>query len=387
MTGMLKDLMHDRADGLDAATLDLTAITREAERRVRRRRIAAGAGGTAALLALAGIVPQLADRDRRAADNDVATSEAALLTWAEGSVIHSGGRTIDVGREVHAFVQTDDGFVFTDAERTVWTWEDGRADDVGTVLRSADSGAPELVTDGVHTMWVDGHDPDQPSFTWIARGGEGGGFAASAPVAGDQKGGSRQSPAQPPAVLALADGVGYVSAAGLTSATALDDDAGEPPMFDGDVMIEDVANGTYLLTTTSGGEPGADEVTVVTRDPAQPGRALDVRGGDLSPAATYVMSENSARSSDTFTLLDVDSGEDLTPAVAREYDFFLGYAWADDDTYTAFGMHGIGQGTAEDDGVVIDLLTCSVDARACVVADAHPDLQEFQLPVGEHIGD
>ena len=47
MTGLLNDLMRDRADHLEAPEVDLAAIARNGERAVRRRR-AAVVGGVAA---------------------------------------------------------------------------------------------------------------------------------------------------------------------------------------------------------------------------------------------------------------------------------------------------------------------------------------------------
>ena len=37
MTGLLKDVMHDRADSLDAPDLDVAAMLRDGDRQVRRR--------------------------------------------------------------------------------------------------------------------------------------------------------------------------------------------------------------------------------------------------------------------------------------------------------------------------------------------------------------
>ena len=98
------------------------------------------------------------------------------------------------------------------------------------------------------------------------------------------------------------------------------------------------------------------------------------------------MSENSATESDTFTLLQLSDGRELTPTIAHDYGFFLGYAWADDNTYTAFGVRGIGG--RDESSIDIDLLTCEVDTRSCRVADDGPkDIRNFEIPVGMHIGD
>lgn len=388
MTGLLKDLMHERADRLDTPVLDLAAITREGDRRIRRRRLAAGAVGAAAAITVAGFAPRLVDDGGRADDGDVATSDAGLLTWAAGSTIHAGGEAIDVGHRIHAFVETEDGYVFTDPDGAVWVWADGRATRTGQVARDGDSSAPELVTDGQWTAWVAASE-DGAAFEYVGPGGQGGGFAAGAAAAVGPDGQPlpEEEQAEPPAVYALVDGTAYYFDGTATQASRLaDDGAGEGDLtFEGRVVVEDVVDGLYLLTTRTAG-PGGEEATRVTRDPAQAGRVLDVRGGDLSPDGRYVMSENSARASDDFTLLDVTSGEELTPAIAADYGFFLGYAWADADTYSAFGLTGIGGDEPAD--VEIDLLTCSASARTCTVAAEGPEsVEDFELPVGMHIGD
>jgi hypothetical protein len=146
--------------------------------------------------------------------------------------------------------------------------------------------------------------------------------------------------------------------------------------------IDDVEGGLILHSLLK----NHNDVTVASRDLGADGPALGVRGGDLSPDGRYVMSENSAASSDTFTLLQLADGKELTPAVARDYDFFLGYAWAGYNTYSAFGIRGVGG--QEQSDLTIDLLKCRVDTRSCEVADDSPrDIRDFEIPVGMHIGD
>jgi hypothetical protein len=98
------------------------------------------------------------------------------------------------------------------------------------------------------------------------------------------------------------------------------------------------------------------------------------------------MSENSADNSDTFTLLQLPDGRELTPAIARDYGFFLGYAWTDDNTYSAFGFRLDGRKVPSD--IKVDMLECRVDTRSCSVVGAGPgDFKDFEIPVGMHIGE
>ena len=56
MTGLLNDLMHDRADRLEPPELDLAGIVREGDERVRRRRTAV-VGGAPRWPCVAAVVP------------------------------------------------------------------------------------------------------------------------------------------------------------------------------------------------------------------------------------------------------------------------------------------------------------------------------------------
>ena len=59
MTGMLKQVMHERADELGHSPVDLDAVLRDADRRIRRRRVVAVAAGAASVVAVAALAMQV----------------------------------------------------------------------------------------------------------------------------------------------------------------------------------------------------------------------------------------------------------------------------------------------------------------------------------------
>ena len=172
MTGLLKDVMHDRADSLDPPELDVAAMVRDGERRAARRR--AALGGLAGLAAAAAAVvavgaPSLWPSGTRTATTTSESPFAAAFdahepAYALGATVHVDGRTFDVGRDVVAMVQSDAGVVFTDREGAVWA-----ADGDGAPLEVGRTHArhPSLETDGSLVAWTerDGESRCTPSST------------------------------------------------------------------------------------------------------------------------------------------------------------------------------------------------------------------------------
>jgi hypothetical protein len=84
------------------------------------------------------------------------------VSWASGSTIHHGDAELDVSPwVVQAYVQTDDGFVFTDPDGGVHlamasgTEQIGSGDADGRYLRADDSGPGDS---GHHVAWIDSSD-------------------------------------------------------------------------------------------------------------------------------------------------------------------------------------------------------------------------------------
>jgi len=159
MTGQLRTTLHTRADELTPWEPDIEAIVGNGERRVRRRRVAI-AGGVAGVLAVVGGVSALATRDHTTRLQP-ADDHAKPLTYAMGSIIHSGDTAVDVGERVVTLVLTHWGFVFSTPDHQLHQVRDGEVEPITTFdghpSHLADR-SPRLVAsdDGWVTAWWDG---------------------------------------------------------------------------------------------------------------------------------------------------------------------------------------------------------------------------------------
>ncbi|KRF16132.1 hypothetical protein [Nocardioides sp. Soil796] len=384
MTEELKTMMTRQADELEPFSPDIDAITGAGRRRLRSRRFGAAGAGVAVVLAVGLGVPQLvgggSPDDSR--DTNVAVTESAPSTWAQGSVIHVGDATVDVGHPVHSFVVTTAGFVSTDPDGKVWSTRDGRTEQVG-------EGTPEygrqLVADGSWAGWIESQ-PGQPArFSFMDQAGDEK-VEYSDGVTPDSAGEDSGSQAElfaldgDGAYLRDSNGLVRLDLGTRTPETLLAD----PGIRD---RIDDVEQGLVLHTFDAEAERGP---TVASEEVTEREPALAVDGGDLSPDKRFVMSENSADSSDDFTLIEVGTGADLTPPAKGDYAFFTGYAWIDDSSYMAFGIKELPQGDGTGKAappMPTDLLRCDAAARTCDVVQPGLDFSKVELPVGENIGD
>ncbi len=366
MTGLLIDTMTERADALDAPTLDPLTIVAAGQRRVTRRRTTLAASGAAVALAGAVLIPHLGRA--QSADDEVSDVAAAFAdhepSYAVDSTVHIDGRTFDVGHRVRALVQTDSGVVFTDSGGDVFAAD-------GVDVRAVGHTDPSrfgqrLVTDGSHVGWLD--------------------TAAERFVVLDQATLDRETlPAQPvedsaftTRPLALDDDVVYaVDARGLFAW-----DLGS-----GDVVISDTAqpadsffdvkNGVAITRWNKGGTPGDLS-------------SSEVRFGDrVLPLVRVLSGQNMVLSPDgsrAAAELDPDSIVIDTDAVtaatltAPGYEFVVGYRWRDNESFYALGLETVG---GDYRAMPISILQCFAATAACAptVRDA-ATYEHLALPIG-----
>lgn len=364
MTGLLKDVMTERADRLDSPTIDVEAITRAGDRTVRRHRIAGLAAGTAAAVGI-GVAVQLISWPDDLGDNTVASNRPAVASWAIGSDIHTETETIEVGRTVHAYVRTDVGFVVQDTDGTVWSVTSGEPKRVGTA--STDQAA--LKADGPLAGWVEFPAGQAPQF-----------------VVFDQATGSilRNSDSTEPGMGASKDAVNPAFLYAIDGRTAYWRDTRGVVRYDINTaeatVLGPAVNGFDLADVEEGllvrpDEGGLESRTIVSADVVADGPAFPVSTpAYLSPRATYLMSENG----DDFTVFEIATGKELAPTEAkRAYWFFLGFEWLDDKRYVAMGQ------TARDQPV--DLLTCVAATGECELsADDVATSEDLRLPTGRN---
>lgn len=381
MSGQLRTTLHRRAEQLDTWQADLDAIVRAGDRRIRRRRTVL-ACGLAAVIAVAGGVTALVNRDHTPQVRP-AGQDTKPLTYAVGSVIHTGSGTVDVGRKVESMVQTKWGFVFSTPDHQVFSEQDGDVHQIGHVPADGKLFAGD---DGWVTAWWDG----QELQTWP-------GYAPGDPATTVDF--DRTSPrgptsgwpsGSPPRIEAVSDGhVWYfdgrdhwISESWPATTTAVWKDVnpqGSGTVVDaaGDRILVKTDDGMTVTTANllpepadqqTGWEPGGDLTGLTTQ-------VTNLDRGDLAPDGKHWFTDEN----DEFAVFDSATGQRQDPAHPG-YAFAAPYQWLDDDTMAVIAL----KGTSGDDPV--SLLTCHVSTNDCQVTA--PDIGhygDFAVPVGEVI--
>lgn len=372
MTGLLKEVMDDRADSLEAPDLDVAAMVRDGDRRLVRRHRALAGGLVAASLVVAGLAsPWLrpgGDRDQDTA----APVHSYDIAYAVGSTIHDGPRTVETDVRISALVQGVSGYVVADRQRRVHTVVDGKTTLVGRLVET-DRG--RIVSDDDVVAWVDVADGGTLSVLDLATGER-----ADVPV--------DAWPGEPVAMdpgrvggggahIAAVDGrtVYVADARGVMAWDALEgDDPVLLPAPDGEeVEVMQVQDGQILHVARSF-EPREDNgsTTMVqvedlrTGPDLQDGRSLPGTGGRLSPdgrlvALTDRESRRGSPSYDTTTVGDV-AGDTWAPVTPPGYDSVTAYRWLDAGTFAAVAWWATAHDTQE------DLLSCEARTGSCTVA-------------------
>ncbi|MGA9746724.1 MAG: hypothetical protein WBQ50_04635 [Nocardioides sp.] len=368
MTGLLSDVMHDRADTAGHPVVDLDAIVRVGDRRLRRNRAVSGLAVAAVVLAAAAgsvtAMGLLDLGDDLAADAPPTDPKAAL---AIGDQIHVGARTFDVGRPVASLVQTDDGLVYTTTDDTVWLYdgetsvEVGRAD--GNRLRADDAGS--LVS------WValaeDGH-PQYVVFDTSSR-------RELARVDNEAAGPSKEPSDEGAEVFAVDDGsvywrdgfdiVRYDVASGqeTTISSRIDD-------------LVDVAGGRFAYAV-DGRDVGNGRWGIAVGPQLDPGDVslAEASHGYLSPDGRLLAAEES----DSIAVYATDDGQDLTPQV-NGYEYVVSYGWVADDVASVLALSSFTEEAASG-----DILECDVSDDACTVVTSFHDVatDRLVLPTGD----
>lgn len=384
MNRLLTDSMRERADALNEYRPDLMAIVTQGDVRVRRRRTGVVLGGAATLMTVA-ILPALVHAGSESRRVDAAGSVAGGVIWSEGSVVHRKDRTVDLGREIHAFVQSDRGYVFSDPTMSVWSWVDGQLSQVGAMR---DDWRQRLVAEESYAAWLDVSEPQWGFVILDQRTGERVTVPAEVP-----EGVMGTDADTDPQLSRLRD---YINVQTIDGATlyaldargilAIDVEDGSVDVLrqpaTRQLVVDDVEDGHFLFSEATDGRAHHWK-TYAGNDLSPTSTSLGVQGGDLSPGSGYVMSENSAGASDDFTVIDLSSNAPLPAGDKAEYDFFTGYAWLDADTYAAYG---VSIDRTERRPTVV-LLSCEVSTGDCTPESGPFTWGDVQLPTGNHLSD
>ena len=367
MSELLKDTMNERASGATTPHIDIDSIIATGDRRVRRNRAVGVGAAAAAVVAAAVFVPAmingLGDGPRNQAAAGVGFEQRSL-TWATGSAIHYGDDTLEVGRPVKTFVQTDDGFTYVSGTEVYFA--DGTSNQLigatdqpyGIVLAAGDSGS--------YVAWLD--------------------TAADAFTVYDT--GEREVVASEPTAVSSDEEFGIPTVNAVDGTTAYWFSDGESIAYDiesgeATVLADGVTNG-WLIDVANGqvatqAEPESGNQIAIGADPANPSALVPGNSHiTLSVDATYAATDPN----DSEQVFRVSDGADVTPATPG-YGFIAVVQWIDDDRYTALGLS-----EGDPEGQPFDLLTCSVSGGTCEVAvEDAATVAEIAFPVGADIRD
>ena len=364
MTGLLKHTLETRADELGPLPLDLDAVVREGDRRVRRRRQALIGGGAALAVAASATAYAVVARPSAPPTTQVAGDPTAPLVYASGTTLHDGDRTVDLGVHPVSLVPTGSGVVFADAGRQVYAWDgsgdprrigfvpgiDSRlvASDDGSVVAWAQGGDLEVLRDGAQR-------PDSVPLT---------------PPATDEL---TYVDAVTGSNVWVWDGRGIVRVDVATGASRVVARGGDREQVQS-------AGGGSLLVRYPSGEDGGPSMDVVPQswDGTGHPRVSDFSSGTLAPDGRHWFSQDA----DQFAVMDSQTGE-RTDMPYDGFAFAAPYRWVDADTIEALAM----KGTKDPRTQSISILRCTLSTTSCEVAAS--DLGTYEqvtLPIGMRVG-
>jgi len=356
MTGQLRSTLEHRAERLDAWDVDLAAVIRHGDRRVRRRRATFASGLAGALVVAGGLAAFAGHGDRTTPPP--ADENAKPLTYAVGSVIHTGSDTLDVGTKVESLVAAKSGFFYSGPDRTVYVWRNGHAQALGHL---ADSSTRLIGSDdGVNVAWWDGKEivawPGMRKPVETFRGPRPRYWESLHIVqaVSDERmwfwDGHRTWTAN---VLPSPSSAVWPDKA-FTSAGSVQDAAGDRVLVrigDGLAVMRDNLY-PHRVGQLSGWRPGSDLSTAT-------GRVAGVSSGDLAPDGRHWFSEDTGHA---FTVYDSTSGKGEAIKPPPGLTEATPYQWLGDDTIAAMGfVH------SDEPGATVSLLTCRVSTGDCTV--------------------
>ncbi len=394
MTDLLKDTLTEHANNASPPALDLDAVISTGDRRIRRRRTVAVLGTAMVTLAVVatGFTVLKPAPDGTA---PVATSfSERRATYAVGSDIHYGSDVISVApRKVHAFVQTDAGFVFTTTDSGLFLAN-------GNQVRRLGEGPGQLgtltaATGGNLVGWIDSFNDRAESVIFdvgtrreLVRTALGNMIPPNVSIA------------TTPRIIAIDDGYAYLGT--LRGVYRWDLNTGENQLLLNSYdprAIRALSANRYVLDPHPEHPTGPDPAVVELRD--LPGKNLKGtypgKQGYLSPSAKYLLTGTNDPSRITppptdLKLFDTTTRKQL-PLAHPNHPRLIFNQWLTDNTFTAAGVRTDPKRFVASKS--LDLLACSTETLTCqVTAPAFstltftttpPRTAPFTLPVGTPI--
>ncbi len=368
MTGLLNDVMHDRADTLGAPDLDLDAIVAVGERRLRRRRVATGlvAAAVAGTVVAGGLA---ATSLFGPADEPV--PQAPVIergpAYAIDRTITVGTQSYTVPHRVTSLVQTDDGLLYPSPDGSVWLYDGADSERVGRAanhrLRTDDTGSL--------AAWVDSAEDGHPQYVVYDTSAR----SEVARVDDNAAGASVESADRGAEVFAVDDGsVYWRHDSDLVRYDVASGD--ETVLSDATAQVEDVAGGRIAYIVEESSERGWG---IAVDDRIVPGAPplAEASNGRLSPDGRLLTAEEY----DSISVYSTESGRKVTPTV-EGYLYAVGFGWSADDVVTVLGLTEFSEKSATG-----DVLTCDVSDDECSVVSSFTDVdpQRVVLAVGDPV--
>ncbi|GAB2590074.1 hypothetical protein [Kribbella endophytica] len=368
MTGLIKETLTEHADAVTEPALDLDAVMRTGDRRIKRRKVATRLTVAAAAVAVvAGGITAV-----RVVDNSAPPAgqpgnfTERRPTYSMDSKIHFGSETIEVGKdEIATFAQTDAGFVYVTPTGTVKAADGRRITQIG-----AGNTLKRLTVDDAGTLvgWVDSG-AQRPEFVVYD-------VAARREVVRTAQG-TVANPAEgkAPRVSAIDDGFAYFSTGTgvyrwnlATGANSLIDPKAGPEKLQG----VDAGQFTWEVLQAPN---QTQQIAVGTDLRRPPAKVYDGWTSNVSPSARYLMTDMA----DEVRLFDLRTGQQL-PLKFPGYTLIVPTQWQGDGSFYAVGF-------TKDEKAPVDLLKCSTSELTCEVelarfAPSPSETVGFQLPVG-----
>lgn len=367
MTELLKDMLHERANSLGAPDLDVLAMVREGNRRATRRRTTLiGLGAAAAVVAAIAVPSALNSGPDTARElQPTSTFTTPQASYADGSTVHVGDTSYDVGHRVQDLFVTTAGIVFADEAGTVYA-SDGTG---STEIGDRDVSAGRMVGDGSRAGWVDDEEGAGPVFVVFDQ-------ATGETERIDYQVGDEGPTEHHPDLFAIdGDDVYLRDGRGVIRWNL---DSGEQTVLGQPVgaEIQDVKSGVIAHTLPPDPELPNDVESFAGADFGLGGPLDLTQAGALNPSGTRLWG---VRVSGGPVLADTGTGA-ITDLGTSGYDLLEPYAWLDDDTFAAAG-------TTQDAGSARrDVLACDVGGTCTLVSADVPDSITYSIGYAGSVG-
>ncbi|WP_410794028.1 hypothetical protein [Kribbella sp. C-35] len=387
MNDLLRDTLAERAAGTEPPPLDLDGIIAAGNHRAARRRTLGILGGAVATAAVAvGGASVLRPRNEQPQPARPGPFTQRRATFALGNEIHYGSEVVSVApHTVTAFVQTDAGFVFLNAENAIHV-----ADRSG--VRSLGKSAWRLTADhrGNLVAWVEMLNDEAESVVYdVAAGRE----LIRTPLG--NKIPKFASLAHGPEIVALDGNTAYFGTLDGLYRWDITQNKGVRIAKASPVAVRAVTAGQIVYAQPLDQRPPAVSLAIATTVSATTPARFSGQQAFLSPAAKYLFTETDDAVIDIEpgwagpALFDVATAEQI--GLPYAYDSLFFGQWLDDDRFVAAGKRRFSE-AAETDLLVVTAATGAVKVvvpnfAKLTFSTTPPRIAPFALPTGRPIID